>query len=784
MRSGIKFCICSLLLLLVWIPIIGCGGGSGKSSLSASATYTIGGTLTGFTGSGLVLQNNGGDDLTLNANTTNFSFKTPVASGGVYSVTVLTQPAGESCAVINGDGTANANVTNVSVTCAPLYSIGGTITGLVGPGLVLQNNGGDNLAVSADATSFTFPTPLAGGSAYAITVLAQPIGENCAVSNGSGTAKANVNSASVICTQLYAIGGTVTGLKGEGLVLQDNGGDNLTVSADETSFTFPTLLASGSAYAITVLTQPAGENCTVSDSTGTVVSSVIVHANVVCTGEWAWMGGNSTVGLNSGQPGIYGTLGTPSSTNIPGGRSQSATWKDAKGNFWLFGGFGNDATDTAGQLNDLWMFDPTKGASGEWTWMSGSATVSLGLSAGGPMGAAGVYGAKGVASPTNTPGGREQAVTWIDASGNLWLFGGLGFDSTGMTGYLNDLWEFNPNLGSHGEWIWMGGSSTVPASPLQAKGLPGVYGTEGQAAATNAPGGRYGAYAWTDKSGNLWLYGGNGFDAAAVNGYLNDLWKYTPGANNTPGEWTWMSGNSTVPPSPAPWIQSAWPAVYGTLGISDSANTPGGRSAGVTWTDASGNFWLFGGLGDDASENTGYLNDLWKYTPGANGSLGEWTWMSGGNAIGNYGGQPGIYGVLGMPDSANTPGARFSASTWTDASGNLWLFGGQGYDWVGTTAGFLNDLWEYTPGTDGSLGTWTWVSGSNIIPPSPGFYMQGGQPGTYGTQGSPAPTNTPGSRIGAIPWIDASGNLWLFGGQGYDSTGYQGNLNDLWKFQP
>ncbi len=44
--------------------------------------------------------------------------------------------------------------------------------------------------------------------------------------------------------------------------------------------------------------------------------------------------------------------------------------------------------------------------------------------------------------------------------------------------------------------------------------------------------------------------------------------------------------------------------------------------------------------------------------------------------------------------------------------------------------------------------------------------------------------NTPGSRSGAAGWRDASGNLWLFGGFGYDSTGQIGVLNDLLEFVP
>ncbi len=52
----------------------------------------------------------------------------------------------------------NANVTNITVTCTTTgaFTIGGGITGLSASGLVLQNNGGDNLSVPSGATSFVF----------------------------------------------------------------------------------------------------------------------------------------------------------------------------------------------------------------------------------------------------------------------------------------------------------------------------------------------------------------------------------------------------------------------------------------------------------------------------------------------------------------------------------------------------------------------------------------------------------------------------------------------------
>ena len=55
---------------------------------------------------------------------------------------------------------------------------------------------------------------------------------------------------------------------------------------------------------------------------------------------------------------------------------------------------------------------------------------------------------------------------------------------------------------------------------------------------------------------------------------------------------------------------------------------------------------------------------------------------------------PGQYGTLGTPASGNTPGGRELAAAWTDANGNLWLFGGAAVDANGTQ-GSLNDLWEY-----------------------------------------------------------------------------------------
>ncbi len=174
---------------------------SGGSDGGTVSSYSVGGTVSGLSGT-VVLQDNGGDDLSVSANGP-FTFATAVASGAGYSVTVQSNPSGQSCTVSSGSGTvASANVTNVAVSCttSPVsYSVGGTVSGLSGT-VVLQDNGGDDLGVSANG-SFTFATAVASGMGYSVTVQSNPSGQSCTVSSGSGTvASANVTNVAVSCT--------------------------------------------------------------------------------------------------------------------------------------------------------------------------------------------------------------------------------------------------------------------------------------------------------------------------------------------------------------------------------------------------------------------------------------------------------------------------------------------------------------------------------------------------------------------------------------------------------
>lgn len=442
---------------------------------------------------------------------------------------------------------------------------------------------------------------------------------------------------------------------------------------------------------------------------GSAISSIISNyqVNILGLNSLVWMGGAATTDAS----GVYGTKGIPSTSNIPSAREYSVSWTDANGNFWLFGGSSN-----SNYLNDLWRYNPSTGA---WTWMSGSNDNNQ----------AGIYGTKGMPAVSNVPGARSGLASWRDESGNLWLFGGVGLDSTGNYGYMNDLWKYN--IASN-QWEWVGGSNVIYQR--------GVYGTKGVPSASNIPGARYGQTSWTDSAGNFWLFGGYGYDSTVGNGgYLNDLWKYNPNTN----QWTWVNGSNAIDQT----------GLYGTKGVESSANVPGARfrSAGK-WVDSNGNLWLFGGW------NNSVLNDLWRYNP----TSGNWTWMGGSNTDN----ATGVYGIQGVESTTNIPGARNNAVAMTDSFGNFYLFGGWGY--AASTFGYLNDLWKYNPRTGG----WTWIRGANTV----------NAIGRYGTLGVAASSNEIGAREASIGFRDIYGDFWIFGGGGYASTSSPSYLNDLWKY--
>jgi hypothetical protein len=135
---------------------------------------------------------------------------------------------------------------------------------------------------------------------------------------------------------------------------------------------------------------------------------------------------------------------------------------------------------------------------------------------------------------------------------------------------------------------------------------------------------------------------------------------------------------------------------------------------------------------------------------------GQWVWVHGDNTYNS-----GNYGVIGVTSPTNKPPGLYEATEWKDLNGNFWVFGGGGY--ANYSYGVL---WKYEP----AINQWTWMKGDTNIHAV----------GSYGTQGVPAPTNTPPARVfGGVSWTDLQGNLWLYGGYRVTSGG---GFSDLWKY--
>ena len=352
----------------------------GSTSPPAPSTFSVGGSVSGLSGT-VVLQDNGGDDLSVGSNGP-FTFATPVVDGGAYNVTVKSSPSGQTCTTSGASGTVtSANVTSVAVTCAsqttsqpgaddfnrPDGGLGagwaaigdgglsiasqavlGTANAQAGDTRIAESYGSDQFS-QIEVTS----TQLTGGEWIGPAVRSQNGGQDTYLgiyfwNNGNpqlrlykrtagtwiqlgnsynsgplpaGTKLTLTAVGSTILFQqdgttrivatdttltggapglmtfgaattdnwtggtpkTFSVGGSVSGLSGT-VVLQDNGGDDLSVGSDG-PFTFATPVVDGGAYNVTVKSSPSGQTCTTSGASGTVTSANVTSVAVTCASQ-------------------------------------------------------------------------------------------------------------------------------------------------------------------------------------------------------------------------------------------------------------------------------------------------------------------------------------------------------------------------------------------------------------------------------------------------------------------------------------------------------------------
>jgi hypothetical protein len=447
------------------------GGGAGVTSnvtnvevSCAAQTFTVGGTLTGLAaGSRVVLENHGADALTLTADGS-FSFTTKVAFDGTYAVTVATQPEGATCTVQHGTGAGvTGDVTSIAVTCSPItFTLSGTLSGLTnGMQVTLENNSADPLTLSANGP-FTFPVPVAEFGAYNVTVSSEPAGQTCTVTNFQGTqVTRNVSNITVSCsTNTYTVGGSVSGLgTGQQVTLEDNGGDTLTVTGNG-PFVFTTSLTYGSAYTVTVGTQPTGAIiCLVGNGASSSITADVTNVGINCVantlsfttpGSYTWTvpagltsisvvatgggggGGGITGGFSTGSAGGAGAIVSSTLTVTPGqvldivvgGGGQAGT-NGPNGACGAGGGGGGSTNVDAGSSDQI-----IAGGGG------GGGPGDCGGSAGGNAGGPGGGGGNGATDPDGAGGGGSGGTGGAGGSDGG-VSGGNGDGGPGGTGGQN-----------------------------------------------------------------------------------------------------------------------------------------------------------------------------------------------------------------------------------------------------------------------------------------------------------------------------------------------------------
>ncbi|KMQ63045.1 hypothetical protein ACM46_13970 [Chryseobacterium angstadtii] len=442
----------------------------------------------------------------------------------------------------------------------------------------------------------------------------------------------------------------------------------------------------------------------------------------ISTNMWSWIGGTDQANIN----GTYNSIGQENALNQPSSRFGSCSFKDLQGNIFIYGGYHSTATQGY-NYNDLWKFNPVNGL---WTWLKGSQTSTENIAAG-----------VGIENTNNMPGTIDGSKpnNWTDKNGNFWI----------QINYY--MWKYNPASNS---WTVMKKNGNPPVTQ------PPVYGTLNVEDAQNFPGFRSSSACWTGNEGNLYLYNGN---ITSSGNYGVDFWKYNITTNN----WVRIKGPGVTSGGNSYDFVS-----YEKLeGLVESENTPGGMAKyGAQWKDAEGNLWVYGIYGKYGNEvnTTAYSSvDLWKFIS----SQKKWQWINGNenSFFKSYTGDLINYGSLNTENKRSAPGRRIDAMSWTDANGNLWMFGGQ----TPQVNSYYQDLWMYNKTSN----NWVWKGGVQNAS------LGSNRRANYGSQGIYSSTNIPGARVRGKTWTDAQGNFYLYGGYGFDEVSTnEGYLNDVWKY--
>jgi subtilisin family serine protease len=476
--------IAETLVLLAGVSLLAACGGGGGGGGAPAPTYAIRGTVAGLTDTGLVVQNNGGDSLSVASGASTFTFATRLTTGSRYAVTISSQPANQYCRVANGSGTVgSSDVDTVNIACVNYHTIGGSVTSLAGAAITLQDNGSDNLSVAANG-AFTFSRRIAEGMSYGVTLLAQPSGQACSVANGNGTMRASdVTNVSVACVS-SALATFTDPLVAQQWYLRNAG---QSAYADV-----------GGTAGIDIDVDPVYSSSTLTGSsvivavvdTGLEIAHEDLSSNVVSNGSWNFLNsttdptsaatagdhGTSVAGIIAMARNSVGGIGVAPAASLKGFNFLASTTQSLTEQVDSLG-----ASASSPNSSDVAIFNQSYGTS-----MTSDAPIDPTVEAQYANGASSLRGGKGA--------------VYVKAAGNGFLDMGelLNLNCIQLPGISCENANFDPE-------------NTIPyqiiVGATNANGVKASYSTAGSAIWINAPGGE------------------GGFNAAVAPGYTSDTYQ-------------------------------------------------------------------------------------------------------------------------------------------------------------------------------------------------------------------------------------------------------------------
>eukprot|EP00026_Physarum_polycephalum_P002550 Phypoly_transcript_02557.p1 GENE.Phypoly_transcript_02557~~Phypoly_transcript_02557.p1 ORF type:complete len:777 (+),score=74.20 Phypoly_transcript_02557:61-2391(+) len=379
------------------------------------------------------------------------------------------------------------------------------------------------------------------------------------------------------------------------------------------------------------------------------------------------------------------------------------------------------------------------------------------------------------------PGSRTFAHTWVDSSGNFYLFGGIGFASQCTNRVIyGDVWKYSTtsqawqnitqtssfgplaggitwlseNLedvyiyGGFSDLTTYNGTSKVFINPIASSGLMYVYHMIGNYweishqsiqlnYAQNEPGPRLGSVAWV-QDGKMMLYGG-----MDTNGDVRrDMWIF-----DAETKWTYISGGDQVANQLS---NSTMPGcVFGASGVMIFADLYilGGRD--FQGAD-SPEVWRFNGTW----LHLGNLEKGMSYAAAFTTTIDVIT------LVGGYTTQGPISDIVEY--DINGPEISRVTNSTIDPRFGMPLWNNIFYGGTGNNNLIYSDMWLVTNGNDiEALTSMNWVQ-------LPSQYTVG---------------EIPSVRVNAMTWTDpTTGDMWMFGGQpGYTCINLNNGMNDMWR---